>query len=466
MLKGLEGLRHIHFVGIGGAGMSALAKILLEMGYTVSGSDKSSSPILEHLRDMGATVFNGHNGENVTGADAIVVSSAIPFDNAEVLAAYDLGIPKLHRSDINAALVNSKKGIAVAGAHGKTTTTSMIGVMLNELGVSPTVIIGGESPDLGTNALLGKGEYLVSEADESDGSFLKLRPYIAVVTNVENDHLDHYGTMDNIRAAFAEFIDKVDKNEGLAVLCFDNENLRNIAKSASCPYRSYAIDNEADYRAVNLTATGQGTRFDVMHGDENLGQITINIPGRHNVLDALATVVTGIALGLKVPDMAQALEKFHGAKRRFETKGRESGVWIVDDYAHHPTEIAATLNAAKETSPKRLICVFQPHRYSRTKLLHREFGTAFSAADELILTDIYSAGEQPIPGIDGTTILYDVKNFTGRRATYIEKREEIASYLADRVKDGDLVITMGAGDIYRTAEELTKLLQQGAVRKQ
>ena len=374
-----------------------------------------------------------------------------------MLAAYDLKIPKLHRSDINAALLNGKQGIAVAGAHGKTTTTSMLGVMLKELNLSPTVIIGGQSPDLGTNALLGKGEYLVSEADESDGSFLKLKPYIAVVTNVENDHLDHYGTMENIRAAFAEFIDNV-KDGGFAVLCFDSENLRGIAEKIKTPFYSYAIDSDADYKAVNIDMNGKGTSFDVMFGAENLGRVTINIPGRHNILDAMASIVTGLELGLDVPQMAGALINFHGAKRRFETKGRVKGVWVVDDYGHHPTEITATLEAAKETNPRRLICAFQPHRYSRTKLLHTEFGTAFDAADVLILTDIYAAGETPIPGVDGTTILYDVKNFTGKSPVYIEKRADIAPYLADMVEEGDMVLTMGAGDIYKTGEELVKIL--------
>ena len=439
--------------------MSALAKILLEMGYEVSGSDKSESAMTKHLKDLGATVFIGHSSGNVRGVDAVVVSSAIPFDNPEVLAAHDLNIPKLHRSDINAALLNAKKGIAVAGAHGKTTTTSMIGVMLNHLNLSPTVIIGGESPDLGTNALLGKGEYLVSEADESDGSFLKLRPHIAVVTNVENDHLDHYGTMENIRAAFKEFIENTDEKTGCAVLCFDSENLRQIAQNINRKYYSYAIEHEADYRAANIETDGQGTSFDVIHGGENLGRVTLSIPGRHNVLDALAAVVTGLTMGLKTEDMAAGLKIFHGAKRRFQLKGFEKGIRVIDDYAHHPTEITATLEAAKETKPKRLICVFQPHRYSRTQLLHSEFATAFGAADILVMTDIYPAGEAPIPGIDGTTIPRDIKNFTGKLPMYIEEREKLAEYLLSIVQEGDMVITMGAGDIYKTGEELLELLR-------
>ena len=460
MLKGLEGIHKIHFVGIGGAGMSPLAKVLTEMGYEVSGSDRAESDIIRRLRELGAVVYIGQDGEHVRGVDAIVVSTAIPYDNPEVLAAGQLGIPKLHRSDINAALVNSRKGIAVAGAHGKTTTTSMLGVALDHAGISPTIIIGGEVADLGTNAKLGKGEYLVSEADESDGSFLKLKPHIAVVTNVENDHMDHYGTMDNIRAAFRQFIENVDKETGYAVLCFENENLRNIAKEVDRKYISFAIDEPADYQAANIETNGAGISFDVMHQGEDLGRVTLNIPGRHNVLDALAAVVTGLSIGLTMKEMADGLAQFHGAKRRFQTKGRERGIWVVDDYAHHPTEIATTLKAAKQTDPKRLICVFQPHRYSRTKLLHEEFGRAFKEADLLILTDIYAAGEAPVEGIDGSTILKEVTRATGQDVTYLQKREDIAPYLASVVREGDLVITMGAGDIYRTAEELVEELKE------
>ena len=459
LLKGLEGIHKVHFVGIGGAGMSPLAKVLTEMGYEVSGSDRADSEIIERLKELGAVVYMGQDGEHVRGVDAIVVSTAIPYDNPEVLAAGQLGIPKLHRSDINAALVNSRKGIAVAGAHGKTTTTSMLGVALEHAGISPTIIIGGEVEDLGTNAKLGKGEYLVSEADESDGSFLKLRPHIAVVTNVENDHMDHYGTMDNIRAAFKQFIENVDKETGYAVLCFENENLRNIAKEIDRRYISYAINEPADYQAANIETSGNGISFDVMHGEEKIGHVDLNIPGRHNVLDAMAAVVTGLSIGVSMEDMAAGLAMFHGAKRRFQTKGRERGVWIVDDYAHHPTEIATTLKAAKQTKPKRLICVFQPHRYSRTKLLREEFGNAFADADLLILTDIYAAGEAPIEGVDGSTILKEVTKATGQNVTYLEDRRDIAQYLSSIVEEGDLVITMGAGDVYRTGEELKELLK-------
>lgn len=459
-LKELKGIKKIHFVGIGGAGMSPLAKMMVELGYEVSGSDREDSGIIEKLRQMGAKItLGGQKAENVRGVDAIVVSTAIPFDNPEVLAAKDLGITKLHRSDINAALVNEYKGIAVAGAHGKTTTTSMLGVALTHAGVSPSVVVGGEVPDLGTNAELGTSDYLVSEADESDGSFLKLHPHIAVVTNVEDDHMDHYGTMENIIKAFTQFIQNVDKETGYAVICFDNENLRTMAKNLDRKYITYAIDHEADYRAKNITHSGMGISFDVFHGEEELGHVDLNIPGRHNVLDAMACIVTGLSIGVSFEKMAAGLAAFHGAKRRFQTKGRANGIWIVDDYAHHPTEIAATLKAAKETSPKRLICVFQPHRYSRTQLLHEEFGKAFVSADVLVLTDVYAAGEAPIPGISGQTIVDEVKRQSGQHVVYEPAREKLAAYLKDFVQLGDLVITMGAGDIYKTGEELVALLQ-------
>lgn len=457
MLKELKNLKKFHFVGIGGAGMSPLAKILLEMGYEVTGSDRSKSPLTDTLEKLGAKIFVGQDAENVRGADAIVVSSAIPYDNPEVLAAGQLKIPKLHRSDINAALVNEYKGIAVAGAHGKTTTTAMLAVALDTLKKSPSFVIGGEAPDVGTNAKLGQSEYLVSEADESDGSFLKLKPYIAVVTNVENDHMDHYGTMDNIRAAFQNFIGNV-REGGWAVLCFDNENLRNIAAKTTGKFYSYAVEHEADYRAVNIVPNESGTTFDVAQGDKILGRVRLNIPGKHNVLDALAVIVTGLTLGIGVPEMAEGLAKFHGAKRRFQTKGKVAGVWVVDDYAHHPTEIATTLTAARQTNPARLICVFQPHRYSRTKLLREEFGRAFKAADLVVLTDVYGAGEKPIEGISGETIRKEIDKQTGQEVKYLQDKNDLATYLKEISRPGDLIITMGAGDIYKVGEELVSLM--------
>ena len=461
MLKDLKGIHNIHFVGIGGAGMSPLAKILLLLGYKVSGSDQGTSPIIEELVRLGARVWtDGQRAENVRGADAIVVSTAIPYDNPEVIAAWDLRIPKLHRSDINAALVNAYDGIAVAGSHGKTTTTSMIGVTLDRVGVSPTIIVGGEVPDLGTNAKLGTSRYLVSEADESDGSFLKLRPHVAVVTNVEDDHMDHYGTMEKIIEAFRTFINQVDE-DGTAVLCFENEILRTLAAETKRRVISYAIDQEADYRAADIETHGSIISFTVFERGVELGRISLNIPGRHNVLNALACIAVARLANVGFAQIQNALAGFHGAKRRFQTKGKERGVWVVDDYAHHPTEIAVTLTAARATNPARLICVFQPHRYSRTNLLRTEFGGCFAAADLLILTDVYAAGEAPIPGVSGETLMEEVAKQTGQDAVYLPERADLERYLAQHVRAGDLVITMGAGNILEVGETLVEQLKNG-----
>lgn len=454
----LSGINKIHFVGIGGAGMSAIAKVLLEKGYEVSGSDLNDSPIVESLKEQGAKIFKNHHKENVAGVDAIVLSTAISHSNPEVVEAKAKNLKIFHRSDIVATLMNSEEGIAVAGAHGKTTTTSMLGVTLDYAGAKPTIIIGGEVDYLRSNAKLGAGKYLVAEADESDGSFLKLMPKIAVVTNIENDHMDYYGTMENILSTFCKFLKNLSKEDGVAVLCFDNAYIRNIAATIDRKCVSYAIAEAADYQAKNIATNGAGISFDVYYHGENLGSVALNIPGQHNVLNALATIAVGRLLGYTVADIAAGLRFFNGAKRRFQTKGRMKGVWVVDDYAHHPTEISTTLNAAKQTKPNRVICAFQPHRYTRTKFLREEFGQCFDEADVLVLTDIYSAGEEPVEGINGETIKNEVEKHTGKSVVYIEDRKDVARYLKEIVRDGDLVISMGAGDIYRTGEELVELL--------
>ncbi len=460
----LDGLKKYHFIGIGGVGMSALAKILIELGCEISGSDAKDSPTLDMLKSLGARIFVGHKAKNILDdngnpVEAIVCSSAIPADNPEVVAASKFKIPKLHRSDINAYLLNSRKGIAISGSHGKTTTTSMIGYVLHSANVDPTIIIGGESTDLGTGAILGKSDWLVTEADESDGSFLTLKPAIAVVTNVEDDHLDHYGTMDRLRAAFKIFIENVNRESGVAILCFDNDNLRELAKEVDRKIISYAIDHDADFTARNIRTMPKGINFEVVHGGEVLGKIQLAIYGRHNVLNALATIATALEVGVPFDKIAEGLNHFHGAKRRFQTKGRARNILIVDDYAHHPTEIAATLRAARETKPHKIFCIFQPHRYSRTQLLLKEFGGAFKEADNLILTDIYSAGEEKISGVSGTSILQEVLSTTNQAVSYIPKREDIAAAIKNQLSPGDLVITMGAGDIYKTGEELLALLK-------
>ena len=450
----LENIRKLHFVGIGGVGMSAIAEVMLDKGYEISGSDLSESEVVQKLRAKGAVIYKGHAAANVEGKDAIVLSSAIHQDNPELVQAKKLGLKIFHRSDILAFLLNAAKGIAVAGAHGKTTTSSMISVVLEHAGVDPTILIGGFVDYLNGNAKLGKSDYLVAEADDSDGSFLKFYPHIAVVTNIEDDHMDHYGSMENIIKAFIQFVQNLDKENGLAVLCFDNENIRNIAPQLDRRYISYALEHEADYTAADIVADGPQTTFTVVYKGEKLGAVTLNIPGRHNVMNALATIAVCHKLGLSVEAIAAGFAVFTGTKRRFQTKFRNDDVWIVDDYAHHPTEIQTTIKAARQTNPKRLVVAFQPHRYTRTQLLRKEFGSCFKGADVLILTDIYAASEEPIPGISGRTIVDEVKAQTGVDAVYIEKLADIAPWLEQNRRKGDLIITMGAGNIYTVGETL------------
>lgn len=454
----IKDIKKIHFVGIGGAGMSAIAKVLLQMGYTITGSDLNKSETINKLEKNGAQIFTGHSSENVHDAEAVVVSTAISQTNPEVQLAREQGIPVFHRSDIIAELMLQYQGIAVAGAHGKTTTTAMIAVMLEHAGVDPTIIIGGEVDYLNGSAKLGTSKYLVAEADESDGSFLKYSPHIAVVTNIENDHMDFYKTMGNILHTFGKFLNNLPNEKGLGILCFDNAYIRDLANNLQRPYISYAVEHDAQYMACNIRTQGAITTYDVYQERELLGTIKINVPGRHNVANSLAAVVVGVTIGLTFAQIAEGLAQFQGAKRRFQTKARLDGVWIIDDYAHHPTEITTTLLAARQTEPKRLICVFQPHRYSRTQFLREEFGRAFTPSDILIITDVYAAGEQPIPGITGEVLKEEVERQTGMQVIYIADKDKIARYLSEIVEPGDLVMTMGAGNIYLVGEELVEVL--------
>lgn len=450
----LDTIKNVHFIGIGGAGMSALAYVLIKRGYRVTGSDAKSSYMATKLAKEGAVVFIGHAACQIEGAEAVVVSTAIHQDNPELVEAHRRQVPVLHRSDVLAYLMNKHQGIAVAGAHGKTTTSSMLGCITHEAGIDPTVVIGGIVASLGGNALNGSSDIVVAEADESDGSFLKFHPYIAVITNIENDHLDHYGSEEKIQEAFAQFVEQL-KPKGRAVLCFDNAKVRELAAKTSQAYVSYALeDNRADYIAKNIVYNHDGTHFDVYHNGEKLVTAHLVIPGRHNVLNALGAIVTSILLDLPMDKVLQALENFHGAKRRFETKGRVNGIWVVDDYAHHPTEIGVTLSAAKQTKPARLICVFQPHRYTRTQLLLEQFATCFQGCDELIITHIYAASEDPIPGIDGAMLAKKVEATTGQKVTYIPEFEDIEKHLLATSQGGDLIMTVGAGDVYRIGEKL------------
>ena len=454
----LENYHAFHFVGLGGVGMCALARILIEKGITVSGSDVSDSAVLQELRNKGAAVFIGHKRENINNADVLVVSSAIGMDNPELQEAKSRDLPIFHRSDVLAAIFKWGKGIAVAGAHGKSTTSAMIGQIFHVAKMDPTIVLGGFTDYLKGNSCLGHGEHIIAEADESDGSFLKFYPKIAVVTNIEDDHMDHYGSMENIIKAFIQFVQNLDKETGLAVLCFDNENIRNIADKVDRKYISYALDHDADYMAKDIKIDGPHTSFTVIYKGEVLGDVALNIPGKHNVLNALATIAVCHHMGLSIEEITEGFKVFSGTKRRFQTKFRNENVWIVDDYAHHPTEIQTTIKAAKQTNPKRLIVAFQPHRYSRTQLLQKEFGSCFVGADVLVLTDIYAASEDPIEGISGKTIVDEVKKQTGVDAVYIEKLEDIAPWLKENIQAGDLIITMGAGNIYTVGENLAQSL--------
>ena len=443
----LDNVKNVHFIGIGGAGMRAIANVFIEKGYHVSGSDIKSTAITDRFRQQGARICIGQRPENLQDAEVVCISSAIRETNPELMAARQQHIPVIHRSDALVHIMSWGKGISVAGAHGKTTTSSMLGQVFEESGTDPTLVIGGEVDYLHCNSILGKGEYVIAEADESDGTFLKQNPYIAVVTNIDADHMDHYGSIENVVAAFKQFIQKLDPEEGLAVLCFENERIRNLAPTVGRKYLSYGIEQSADYNAANIHYDQGKLLFDVCHDGKVIGTITLNKPGRHNVLNALATTIVGLYCGLTFDQIASALSHFHGAKRRFQTKGIVGDVWVVDDYAHHPTEINATLGT------HRVVCVFQPHRYTRTQLLLDQFGSAFVKADKLIVTDVYSAGEDPIPGVSGQNIADKVREMTGQDVTYIEKKEDIIPYLLKNTKPYDLVLTMGAGDIYRIGED-------------
>lgn len=451
--------RTIHFIGIGGAGMSAIAKVLLEAGNTITGSDLKRSETTARLAQMGATIHIGHRAKNLNHPDLVVVSSAIPNTNVELLAAREAGIPVVQRGEMLAELMRNRKGIAIAGAHGKTTTTSMISLVLEKAQLDPTVLIGGELNDIGGNAKLGCGEYLVAEADESDGSFLRLRPQIAVITNVEDDHLDYYGSVDRIVEAFTTFANQVPES-GLAVLCADNANAARIAATCNRRCVTYGLTVPANYEARSIEHHALESSFEVWERGSYLGPLTLSVPGKHNIVNALATVAVAREVGVDFSVVQEALAGFHGVHRRFELLGQVGGIYVVDDYGHHPTEIRATLSAAKLGHFARIICVFQPHRYTRTKFLHKEFGTAFAAADELIITDIYPAGEAPIAGVSAKLIVDAVAAQAGPCPVYIPELKDVVPYLLGRVRPGDLVLTIGAGNVWTVGEQLVKALTQ------
>lgn len=456
----LDKIKNIHFIGIGGAGMSALSYVMIKRGYQVSGSDAKPGYMATNLAKEGALVFIGHSACQIERAEVVVVSTAIHPDNPELVEAKKRQVPVIHRSDVLAYLMNKHKGVAVAGAHGKTTTSSMLSCITCEGGLDPTIVVGGIVNNLGSNAVNGKSDYVVAEADESDGSFLKFHPYLAVITNIENDHLDHYGSEENIQAAFAKFVEQI-KEDGKAILCYDNAKVRALGEKTGKTVISYGIDSkDADYRAENIEYGKNGTTYDILYKNEVIGKGQLIVPGRHNVLNSLGAIAAARELGIPLESILASLAHFSGAKRRFETKGKVGGVWVVDDYAHHPTEIAVTLKAARQTQPERLVCVFQPHRYTRTQLLLDQFAVAFKDCDELIITDIYAASEDPIPGVSGEMLAHKIAKTTGQKVRYISGQDKIEETLEREVRPGDLVITMGAGDIYRLGEQLVQALER------
>jgi UDP-N-acetylmuramate--alanine ligase len=450
--------QQIHFVGIGGIGMSGIAEILLNLGYRVTGSDQKRGEAVERLAELGAKVFVGHHASNIGGAHVVVYSSAVSRDNVEVQEARRHQIPTIPRAEMLAELMRLKYGIAVAGTHGKTTTTSMVGAVLAEGRLDPTIVVGGRVSSLGSNARLGQGEFLVAEADESDGSFLKLAPTIAVVTTVDAEHLDHYGTLDAIRDAFVAFVNKV-PFYGAVVLCLDEPNIQLLIPRIEKRIISYGLESSADLVARRLSLSGMTSRCEVYQRERLLGELTLQIPGRHNVLNALAAVGVGLDLEIPFPTIQLALARFSGVQRRFQILGRARDITVVDDYGHHPAEIRATLAAAKAGFDCRVVTVFQPHRFTRTKHLRQEFLTAFNLADVLIVMDVYAAGEAAIPGVSGRELADGIRSHGHHDVTYLgSDRPRIIEHLAKVVRRGDLVITLGAGDVSRLGSELLKRL--------
>jgi UDP-N-acetylmuramate--alanine ligase len=458
--NGVNRTEHVHFIGIGGYGMSAIAKVMLEMGYRISGSDLVEQELTEKLTAKGAKVFIGHEAQNVSGADLIVYSTALSKDNVEMQAAEDLKIPIIHRSQMLGRLMNERKGIAVAGAHGKTTTSSMIALVMELTGLDPTYIIGGEIINVGSNAKAGKGDFVVAEADESDGTFLQYHPTLALVNNIEADHLENYnGDFENLKLAYAQFLSQVKEN-GKAIVCLDDSHLRGMIPQIKSEVITYGIESDADYTAVDIRLGDRQVTFNVLYRGAALGQIHLSVPGKHNVYNALATIITCLEADLPFEAIAGAIHEFRGAKRRFQVLGEVGDILVIDDYAHHPTEIQATISAAKATG-KRIVAVFQPQRYTRTYYLFEQFSRSFEEADEVIITDIYSpAGEKRIEGIDSEKLAELIKKNSNSSAIHIPTRDEVLQYLIDHVQPGDLVLTMGAGDIWKAADGLAKVLRK------
>jgi UDP-N-acetylmuramate--alanine ligase len=445
-------IQRIHFVGIGGIGMSGIAEVLLTLGYKVSGSDLKSSSVTERLAEKGALIFEGHCAENITSAEVVVASSAIRRDNPEITAAHAEHIPVIQRAEMLAELMRLKYGIAIAGMHGKTTTTSMVAAVLAAGGLDPTVVVGGRVDAMGSNARLGKSQYMVAEADESDRSFLKLSPILAVVTNIDREHMDCYRDMADVEQAFLDFIDRV-PFYGMAVLCLDDERLRNMLPRLARRATTYGVHEDSDFRVGPAKGKCAGSKhlahFSVEYRGKSLGDFHLRVPGNHNVLNATAAVAVGVGLDIELERIREALENFRGVDRRFQLKGRAAEVTVIDDYGHHPTEVRATLAAARHCGFKRVHVIFQPHRFTRTRDLLEQFGAAFSDADTVFVLDIYAASEPPIPGITGEHLARVIEDVGDSRTavSYVRSFDEAARRASALAEPGDMVLTLGAGSV-------------------
>ncbi len=449
---------HIHFVGIGGIGMSGIAELLLNIGYQVSGSDDVSSEITENLKRLGGTVYKGHAAEQIQGSDVVVISSAISADNPEVMAARKESIPIIPRAEMLAELMRLKFSVAVAGAHGKTTTTSIVSSVLAQGGMDPTVVIGGRLKSVGSNAVLGKGDFIVAEADESDGSFLKYSPTIAVITNIDREHLDFYKDMDHIKSVFLAFIDRI-PFYGLDVLCLDNEPIQDLIPDIKKRFTTYGMSTQADYQARNVVFQGMKSRFSIDYRGRFLGDILLNLPGLHNVYNATASIAVGLELSIPFEKIQTALQTLQGVQRRLEVKGEAGGITVVDDYGHHPTEIRSTLDALKNCWPdRRKVIVFQPHRYTRTLALFDDFTRAFYQSDVLAVLPIYAACEKRIEGVSALSLCERIRSRGHKNVLYLENLLMAPAHLKSILKPGDVLLTLGAGDVWKVGEGVLKQL--------
>lgn len=455
----LHNLQTVHFIGIGGYGMSALAYILLRTGYTVQGSDIKMSKLVESLENSGAKIFKGHNPAHINGAELVVYSTAIPADNNELVAARERGLTVWHRSELLAALLNSGCGIAVAGAHGKTTTSAMLSLILEKGGLDPTALVGGEVPSFNGNARLGSSNIIVAEACESDHSFLRYKPYLALLTNIEADHLEHYeGNFQYLLDGYRQFIKNI-KREGTLVYCGDDPFLMGMQALLPPNAMSYGLSQGVDFRGEILELKEMGSRFAVSCKSEHKGNLVLNVPGFHNVLNALGAAAAAFVLGVDFKAVQEALYSFTGARRRFEKIGEENDILLIDDYAHHPTEVRVTLEAARR-SGRRVICVFQPHRYTRTSFLWKDFVEAFKDADILMLSEIYSAGEEPLEGVNSGELGLQISERTKKDVFVAKTGEELLQRLIRVAVKGDIVLTMGAGDIWQAGRNFYRFLRR------